>query len=48
MKCQALDIDGKRCQKMGKERTKYHGDTEIYDKIKWVSVWFCEEHLAQQ
>ena len=47
-RCQALDMDGKRCRrKTGLKLVDYHGDHELYyeePEPDWVTVWLCEWH----
>jgi hypothetical protein len=48
-KCQSLDIDGNKCNKIAKYEIYYNGDTEIYSYYNkesgptWVCVNLCEE-----
>ena len=45
-KCQALDKNGQRCNKIAKIESYYHGDGEIYSQlndndVNWVTVYLC-------
>jgi hypothetical protein len=48
LRCQALDMDGRRCRRKAVKQEEYHGDAEIYGypspRPQWVKVWFCEQH----
>ena len=48
-KCQALDINGKKCRKIAEHKVNYHGDNEIYHNfhnkaVTWVQTHLCDEH----
>lgn len=47
-KCQALDMNARRCRRAAFMEHKYHGDPEIYTSYDhdptWVEVWLCEKH----
>lgn len=45
-KCQAMDIDGKRCKKPARQTTNVHLDNEIYN-CKWVKCRLCKKHYNQ-
>ena len=54
-RCNALDMDGKRCSNKTKlKQSHYHGDPEIYGSCynhkepAWVIVSFCEEHREKE
>ena len=53
IRCQALDLDGKRCKNIARYKEYYHGDGEIYGydfnhpdrDIKWCVIFVCKKHL---
>lgn len=47
IRCQALDIDGKRCKNIAKFKEHYHGDYEIYgfSNLTWCEIFLCKIHL---
>jgi hypothetical protein len=46
MKCQHLNINGRRCKRQAVYVQGYHGDTEIYDfkRLGYVIVFVCGHH----
>ena len=45
-RCQALDIDGKRCKRVARKTANVHLHREIYD-LKWVKVQLCRRCFNQ-
>jgi hypothetical protein len=49
MRCQALDMNGRRCRQNHRlVAVSYHGDAELYSHAgpepKWVRVYLCPKH----
>lgn len=47
-RCEALDVNGKRCRRRATWRGPYHGDGECLreDGPKWVVVHLCNDHAS--
>jgi hypothetical protein len=45
--CGALDRNGNRCRKRSAIRHHYHGDSELYDAVRWVEVNVCPDHAME-
>ena len=48
VKCQALDMNGRRCRQMKRlKAVRYHGEGELYyegPEPQWVAVLLCPQH----
>lgn len=50
-RCQALDMNGKRCRRRATRHMKYHGNHELYDsngpEPTWVQIVLCDKHCER-